>query len=49
MIELSKSDIGVFQKLWQEETGEDIPPEKAREYAESLVSLVSIALDPRPP
>lgn len=41
---LTDADIGEFQVLWKEETGEDISVETARQYATSILGLVSIVV-----
>jgi hypothetical protein len=49
MKKLDAKDIGEFQRIWEQETGQHISEQKAAEYAENLLALVSITFDPRPP
>lgn len=39
---LTDADIGEFQVLWKQETKHGLPPETARDYAESLIRLVAL-------
>ncbi|MFH1011691.1 MAG: hypothetical protein V1784_10720 [bacterium] len=39
---LTDADIGEFQVLWKQGTKHDLPPETARDYAESLIRLVAL-------
>lgn len=45
---LTPQDIGEFQQLWKRETGQDIPPETAREYAEDILAIVALVVE-KPP
>ena len=45
---LSEQDIIEFQKLWKLETGEDITPEQAREYAMDVIDLVDFVIHKHP-
>ncbi len=40
-IHLTDDDIAEFQRLYKQETGKDITPEQAREYAERVIGLVA--------
>jgi hypothetical protein len=46
MITLSEQDIGTFRELWRKETGQEIPPQTAREYAEDILGIVAIVAEP---
>ncbi len=46
MYQLTDADIGEFRVLWKQETGQDIPPETAREYAEDILGIVAIVAEP---
>ena len=46
MSPLTDQDIGEFRELWRKETGQEIPPETAREYAEDILGIVSIVVEP---
>lgn len=46
MYQLTDTDIGEFRMLWKQETGQDISPETAREYAEDVLALVAIVAQP---
>ena len=43
---LTESDVGTFQNLWLKETGQEISEEQARKYADNLLGLVGLVLDP---
>ncbi len=43
---LTDADIGEFQVLWKQETGQDISAETARAYAEDVLGLVALAAEP---
>lgn len=45
-MKLTDSDIGQFRDLWRKEMGKTINVEQAREYAENLLGLVQIVLEP---
>ncbi len=45
-MKLTDTDIGQFRELWRKETGQDISEESAREYAEDVLSLVAIVMEP---
>lgn len=42
-MKLSDDTIGRFQKCWYEQYQEELPVEKAREYAGAVLDLVTIA------
>ncbi|MDP6575775.1 MAG: hypothetical protein QF755_04790 [Candidatus Peribacteraceae bacterium] len=46
-MKLTDSDIGQFRDLWKKETGKTITMEQAREYAENLLGLVQIVVEPQ--
>ena len=46
MYQLTDADIGEFRVLWKQETGQDISPETARDYAEDVLALVAIVARP---
>jgi len=39
-MKLSDSDVRDFQRLWKQETGQDLDPETARGHALSIIGLV---------
>lgn len=41
-MQLTDSDIGEFNALWQRETGQALSHELAKEYAEGMVGLVAL-------
>lgn len=43
---LSQEDIGTFRELWRKETGQSLSDEAAREYAEDVLGLVALAVEP---
>lgn len=43
---LTAQDIGEFRELWQKETGQSISDEAARKYAEDVLGLVAIVMEP---
>ena len=45
-MKLTDTDIGQFRELWHQETGQDISLETARAYAEDVLCLVSLAVEP---
>lgn len=45
-MKLSEADSRDFQLLWKQETGQDISSETARVYAENLLGLVQLVVDP---
>lgn len=45
-MQLTDTDIGEFRELWRKEVGQDISHETAREYAQDILALVSIAAEP---
>jgi hypothetical protein len=45
-MQLTDTDIGQFRALWRKETGQDISPETAREYAEDILGIVAIIAEP---
>lgn len=49
MFDLTASDIGEFRDLWKRETGQTITEEQARDYAENLLGLVRMVVDPSIP
>jgi hypothetical protein len=46
MIELSDADLREFQVLFKKETGKDISPKEAREYAINLLHFVALIVQP---
>lgn len=46
MVELTAQDVGEFQVLWKQHTGQDISPELAREYAERLIDQIAYVVEP---
>ena len=46
-MKLTNSDIGGFIDLWEDETGKTITMEQAQEYAENLLGLVQIVVEPQ--
>jgi hypothetical protein len=49
MVKLTDESIAEFQALFKAETGKNITPEQAREYAERLIGLVDIVVNLQPP
>lgn len=45
-MKLTDTDIGQFRELWHKETGQNISDEVAREYAEDVLGLVAIVMEP---
>lgn len=43
---LTEQDIGEFRELWRKETGQIITEEAARDYAEDILGLVAIVMEP---
>ena len=39
---LTDDDIKAFQGLWKQEMGEELTPEMAREYGETMLTLFAI-------
>lgn len=48
MVQLTDQDIKEFQVLWKKETGQDITPQVAAEYAGDLLGLVQLVYDTHP-
>lgn len=46
---LSDDSIREFQRLWKQETGQDISLETAREYAKEILGLVELVYCPSKP
>ena len=47
MMSLTTQEIGQFRELWRKETGQNISDDVAREYAEDVLSLVAIVMEPQ--
>ena len=45
-MQLTDTDIGTFRELWRKETGQNISDETAREYAEDVLGLVTVVMEP---
>ena len=45
-MQLTDADIGTFRELWRKETGQDISAETAQGYAEDVLGLVSLVMEP---
>jgi hypothetical protein len=45
-MKLTDTDIGQFRELWQRETGQSISDELAREYAEDVLGIVALVIEP---
>lgn len=48
-MKLTDKDIVGFAELWEREIGTPITNEQAREYAQNLLGLVQIVIDPARP
>lgn len=46
-MKLTDKDIVGFSELWEREMGKPITNEQAREYAENLLGLVQIVIEPQ--
>lgn len=47
-MKLTDKDIVGFAELWEREIGTPITDQQAREYAENLLGLVQIVVEPQP-
>ncbi|TSC57252.1 MAG: hypothetical protein Greene041662_1011 [Candidatus Peregrinibacteria bacterium Greene0416_62] len=45
-MQLTDTDIGEFRELWRKETGQEIPTETARQYAEDILGIIAIVAEP---